>query len=222
MDLGFISTSVRTDIGSGQCRKNRDSICSSTRRSNAIFNSNDWVQCRGIKIGKLDIKCGTLEVRIDFEICGHTILSNRMHLHLLSTRVTETDLTLQKIVHTIVSHEEMVGKPFLILANKQDLPGAASKEEISKVFQLESIKSSEWYIIECSALKNKRAKIGFEWLGINFKKITLFVLIMTHICFNSLLYCCRMDRRPSVPHHRQLYPLGHLQHYKTLTYLRTK
>jgi len=68
-------------------------------------------------------------------------------------------------LHTLVSHKELVGKPFLILANKQDLPTAVSKDELASTLQLESIRSSDWFIIGCSALKNTQAKIGFEWLA---------------------------------------------------------
>lgn len=70
-----------------------------------------------------------------------------------------------KELHTIISHKDNVGKPCLILANKQDLPNAASKDEIVSIFQLENIKTSSWYVIECSAVKNQRARLGFEWLA---------------------------------------------------------
>ncbi len=68
-------------------------------------------------------------------------------------------------IHTLISHKELVGKPFLFLANKQDLPNATSKEILIETLNLNAIKSSEWYIIECAATKNERAKIGFEWLA---------------------------------------------------------
>ena len=41
--------------------------------------------------------------------------------------------TVKSELHRLISHKELVGKPFLILANKQDLPNAASKEELTKI-----------------------------------------------------------------------------------------
>jgi len=68
-------------------------------------------------------------------------------------------------LHAIVSHKDNVGKPLLVLANKQDLPYAVSKDELALRLMLDSVKSSSWFIIECSATRNQRAKLGFEWLA---------------------------------------------------------
>jgi small GTP-binding protein len=68
-------------------------------------------------------------------------------------------------LHALISHKDNVGKPFLVLANKQDLPNAVSKDEIIKTFQLETVKTSQWYVIECSAVKNQRARLGFQWIA---------------------------------------------------------
>ena len=68
-------------------------------------------------------------------------------------------------LHAIISHKDNVGKPLLVLANKQDLPYAASKEVLTERLMLCGIKSSHWFIVACSATQNQRAKIGFEWLA---------------------------------------------------------
>ena len=68
-------------------------------------------------------------------------------------------------LHTLISHKDNIGKPFLILANKQDLPHAASKDEIVQHLNLSTIKTSKWYVIECSATQNQRARVGFEWIA---------------------------------------------------------
>jgi len=68
-------------------------------------------------------------------------------------------------LHAIISHKDNVGKPLLILANKQDLPNAATKTTLTEELQLNSIKSCDWFIIECSATQNQRARLGFEWLS---------------------------------------------------------
>lgn len=68
-------------------------------------------------------------------------------------------------LHAIISHKDNVGKPLLVLCNKQDLPMAARKQELIEKLQLNTIKTSNWFAIECSATKNQKAKIGLEWLS---------------------------------------------------------
>jgi len=68
-------------------------------------------------------------------------------------------------LHATMSHIDNVGKPLVVLANKQDLPYATSKEKLTTALNLDTISSSEWYIIECSATTNQQARIGFEWLA---------------------------------------------------------
>ena len=46
----------------------------------------------------------------------------------------------------ILESDEMVGVPLVILANKQDLPNAASTSEIITQLELNSIRNRPWYI----------------------------------------------------------------------------
>ena len=68
-------------------------------------------------------------------------------------------------LHTLMSHKELNDKPFLILANKQDLPNAASKSEVIGLLGLDNVTWLPWYVVECSAIKNEKARVGFEWLA---------------------------------------------------------
>lgn len=68
-------------------------------------------------------------------------------------------------LHTLMSHKELIDKPFLILANKQDLPRARSKAELIQELNLTAVTWLKWQVVECSALKNARAKLGLEWLS---------------------------------------------------------
>lgn len=68
-------------------------------------------------------------------------------------------------LHALVANKHLAGKPFLILANKQDLPQAADKQQLTTILQLEAIKSSPWHIIECCAIKNTKLRHGFDWLA---------------------------------------------------------
>lgn len=80
---------------------------------------------------------------------------------------TDTDrMPLAKTeLHGLLSHKELSSKPFLILANKQDLPHALNKTEIIEALEMKSVTWLKWHVVECSALNNKRATIGLEWLS---------------------------------------------------------
>lgn len=68
-------------------------------------------------------------------------------------------------LHAVISHKDNVGKPLVVLANKQDLPYACRKDEIIQRLSLNEIKTSNWYIVECCATQNQKARLGFEWLA---------------------------------------------------------
>lgn len=63
----------------------------------------------------------------------------------------------------LVGEEQLKGVPVLIYANKQDLDGALSAEEISHSFQLEQIKDRKWHIEGCSAIAGEGLREGLEW-----------------------------------------------------------
>jgi len=67
-------------------------------------------------------------------------------------------------LHALMSHKELNETPFLILANKQDLPNAIRRDDLKKFLELENVTWLKWHVIECTATENKRVKIGFEWL----------------------------------------------------------
>ncbi|KAH0978175.1 hypothetical protein GBA52_027894 [Prunus armeniaca] len=57
------------------------------------------------------------------------------------------------------------GSSLLILANKQDIKGALTPEEIAKVLNLEAMdKTRHWEIVGCSAYTGDRLLEGFDWL----------------------------------------------------------
>lgn len=68
-------------------------------------------------------------------------------------------------LHALFSSKDLVGKPFLILLNKQDLPQAKGRDEMIDLLQLKQVTSSKWHIIECIATKNDQLKTGFLWLS---------------------------------------------------------
>ena len=66
-------------------------------------------------------------------------------------------------LHTLLSEEKLAGASLLILANKQDIPGALSKDEIAVVLGLETMEKRHWHIEGCSALTAEGLLQGFNW-----------------------------------------------------------
>ncbi|EDQ93065.1 uncharacterized protein MONBRDRAFT_5315 [Monosiga brevicollis MX1] len=67
-------------------------------------------------------------------------------------------------LYTMLAHDDLKSARLLVLANKQDLKGAMSAAEISKQFNLTSIKDHSWHIQACCALTGEGLYEGMEWL----------------------------------------------------------
>ena len=52
----------------------------------------------------------------------------------------------------MLQEEELKGAPVLVLANKQDLPGAMSEQEIFSGLGLTNIKARQWSMFKISAM----------------------------------------------------------------------
>lgn len=64
----------------------------------------------------------------------------------------------------LLKEERLAGATLLVFANKQDLPGALSKEAIREALDLEQIKSHHWCIVSCSAVTGENLLTGVDWL----------------------------------------------------------
>ncbi|KAM1357169.1 hypothetical protein ACFX13_031919 [Malus domestica] len=65
----------------------------------------------------------------------------------------------------LLKEERLSGSSLLILANKQDIKGALTPEEIAKVLNLEAMdKTRHWQIVGCSAFTGEGLLEGFDWL----------------------------------------------------------
>jgi len=78
-----------------------------------------------------------------------------------TSRFEEARHELQNILHC----DEMKNVPFVVFANKQDLPGARSVDEIAKVFRLNEFSSNTWYIQGCCATTGDGLVEGFRRLS---------------------------------------------------------
>ncbi len=69
-------------------------------------------------------------------------------------------------LHRLLGQEKLAGSSLLIFANKQDLAGALSSEEISKFLELgsEKFESRHWEIHPCSAMTGDGLIEGMDWV----------------------------------------------------------
>jgi ADP-ribosylation factor-like protein 2 len=68
---------------------------------------------------------------------------------------------------TLLNQEKLAGASLLLFANKQDIAGAMSSEEISQVLQLETnsiYQNRHWSITSCSAITGEGLADGIEWV----------------------------------------------------------
>ncbi|PQM33324.1 ADP-ribosylation factor-like protein 2 [Prunus yedoensis var. nudiflora] len=84
----------------------------------------------------------------------------------------------------LLKEERLSGSSLLILANKQDIKGALTPEEIAKVLNLEAMdKTRHWEIVGCSAYTGDGLLEGFDWLvqdiASRIYKITHFWLVLS-------------------------------------------
>uniref|UniRef100_A0A7S0S3I3 ADP-ribosylation factor-like protein 6 n=1 Tax=Chlamydomonas leiostraca TaxID=1034604 RepID=A0A7S0S3I3_9CHLO len=64
----------------------------------------------------------------------------------------------------VLAHEDLRGRPLLVLANKQDLPHATQPAQVAQLLGLTRITGREYTIRECSALKGTGVQEGVSWL----------------------------------------------------------
>ena len=67
---------------------------------------------------------------------------------------------------SISGHEELRTAALLVLANKQDIEGAASAEEIRELLGLDQMTATNrhWRIEGCSAFTGAGLEAGVEWV----------------------------------------------------------
>ena len=119
------------------------------------------IQIAGLTIKMWDLG-GQTKLR---ELWPHYFGQSDAVIFVIDSNDTERLPLVKTELHVLMSHKELNNKPFLILANKQDLPRALHKDELSVELGLDSVSWLSWKIVECSATQNNRAKIGVEWLS---------------------------------------------------------
>ncbi|ORC85587.1 ADP-ribosylation factor 3 [Trypanosoma theileri] len=70
----------------------------------------------------------------------------------------------QKELHHILEEEKLKNIPLLVFANKQDLLGAVSADEVATILRLNDVKDRSWHIQPCSAKTGENLDVGVAWI----------------------------------------------------------
>lgn len=76
------------------------------------------------------------------------------------SRFEDTKSALEKVLR----HEDLQGAPILIYANKQDLPGAVTAEELARYLDLKELNERPYMFQAISAYDGLGVKDGINWL----------------------------------------------------------
>ncbi|GLI70989.1 hypothetical protein VaNZ11_016096 [Volvox africanus] len=76
------------------------------------------------------------------------------------SRFEESKVALDRMLE----HRELTGAPLLIMANKQDLDGAATSQEVGQAFSIERVEGRQFKVLPVSAYTGQGLKEGVEWL----------------------------------------------------------
>lgn len=72
--------------------------------------------------------------------------------------------TCTRELHDLLKEERLSGASLLILANKQDLAGALTSDQLKEALQLEKIKTHNWASYPVSAVRGDSMITPFEWI----------------------------------------------------------
>lgn len=64
----------------------------------------------------------------------------------------------------LLTEDRLAGASLLIFANKQDIKGALSIQEIHEALSLGSIKTHRYKVLPCSAMTGENLVEGFDWI----------------------------------------------------------
>lgn len=67
-------------------------------------------------------------------------------------------------LHALLQEERLAGATLLVLANKQDVPGALSGAEIKEILQLDTIQTHHWSVVGVSAVTGDHLLASVDWL----------------------------------------------------------
>ena len=133
-----------------------------------------------MKIGKLIESIRTIDYNykvIDYKGLNITFLDYYDHFRVklfyeisdgiiffVDSNEKETFEIARDILLECLNDERLKDAAFLIFANKQDLNGAISPIELTKILEIEKIKNRKWFVQGSSAISGQGIKEGLDWL----------------------------------------------------------
>ena len=133
-----------------------------------------------MKIGKLIESIRTIDYNykvIDYKGLNITFLDYYDHfrvklfyeisdgiIFVVDSNEKETFEIARDILLECLNDERLKDAAFLIFANKQDLNGAISPNELTKILEIEKIKNRKWFVQGSSAVSGQGIKEGLNWL----------------------------------------------------------
>ena len=133
-----------------------------------------------MKIGKLTESIRTIDYNykvIDYKGLNITFLDYYDHfrvklfyeisdgiIFVVDSNEKETFEIARDILLECLNDERLKDAAFLIFANKQDLNGAISPIELTKILEIEKIKNRKWFVQGSSAVSGQGIKEGLDWL----------------------------------------------------------
>ncbi|KAL4893480.1 ADP-ribosylation factor family-domain-containing protein [Aspergillus ambiguus] len=82
-------------------------------------------------------------------------------------RLDDAASELASLLDFVTSNKGVANTPLLVFANKQDLAGAKSPQEISEALKLRAIQDRKWKVVACSAANGNGVDEGMNWLVAN-------------------------------------------------------
>ena len=73
--------------------------------------------------------------------------------------------TVREVLSLCLIEEELKGAALLVFANKQDLNGAASPNELTNALEMGKINNRKWLVQGSSAMNGQGLKEGLDWLA---------------------------------------------------------
>ncbi|KAB5523011.1 ADP-ribosylation factor family-domain-containing protein [Coniochaeta sp. 2T2.1] len=67
-------------------------------------------------------------------------------------------------LHGLLQEERLSGASLLVFANKSDVTGCMTSEEILHALQLKAIKTHRWNILQCSGITGENLEEGLAWV----------------------------------------------------------
>ena len=126
----------------------------------------------GFNVEELQIGNHTIRA---FDLGGQTSIRDMWHLYYEGTGAVMFVIDsadpdrfeeARKELHALAAQPTLAGRPFVVLANKQDMEHARDVREIRHALQLDThCFGRDVHVIGCSAKHNSRVRLAIEWLA---------------------------------------------------------